>query len=46
VLEDNVHPKYSNIKIKKIELKNTETNTTHEVQHYHINDWVDGKGPK
>jgi protein tyrosine phosphatase len=46
VLEDTVHPKYADIKIKKIELKNSETHAAHQVTHYHICDWVDGKSPK
>ena len=41
-----MHPKYPNIRIKKMELRNSQTNGKHEVLHYHINDWVDGKSPK
>lgn len=46
VLEEAPHPKFTNIKIKKIKLTNNAKNTSRELSHYHIVDWPDGRAPK
>lgn len=45
-MEDKPHDNYQNIKIKKIQLTNTQKNTTREVTHFHLTNWPDGRTPK
>ena len=46
LLEDVPHPQFQNIRIKKLQLTNTDKNTIREVTHYHMTNWPDGRSPK